>query len=104
MYVCTSVACHLSNARRVYHALADEARAQGVDDLDLREFECLGACDAAPLVQINFANYDRATPDGIDALIDALRRGEQPPPSRGTFPGEFTKASRILAGLEPEAG
>jgi hypothetical protein len=37
-------------------------------------------------------------------LIDALRRGEQPPPSRGAFPGEFTKASRILAGLEPEAG
>src|SRR5215218_7913487 len=32
VYVCTSVACHLRNARRVYEALADEANAQGLDD------------------------------------------------------------------------
>jgi hypothetical protein len=55
-------------------------------------------------VQVNFANYDRTTPEGIVALIDALRRDEPPAPSRGAFPGEFTRASRILAGLEPETG
>jgi len=35
-------------------------------------------------------------------MIDALRRDDPPPPSRGAFPGDFRKASRILAGLEPE--
>src|SRR5919108_3110854 len=32
VYVCTSVACHVRNARRVYEALAEEAEAQGLDD------------------------------------------------------------------------
>src|SRR4029079_17811120 len=50
VYVCTSVACHLRNARRVYDALAEEAETQGVaGQVDLREFECLGACDMAPM-------------------------------------------------------
>jgi NADH-quinone oxidoreductase subunit E len=107
--VCTNLACALRGSTEVY-ARAREALGPGSEDVtedgtfSLHEEECLGACDAAPVVQINFANYDRTTPDGIDALIDALRRGEPPPPSRGAFPGEFTKASRILAGLEPEAG
>jgi NADH-quinone oxidoreductase subunit E len=68
----------------------------------LHEEECLAACDAAPVVQVNFANYDRTTPEGIVELIEALRRDEPPAPSRGAFPGEFKQASRILAGLEPE--
>jgi NADH-quinone oxidoreductase subunit E len=107
--VCTNLPCALRGATEVY-ARAREVLGPESEDVtedgsfSLHEEECLGACDAAPVVQINFANYDRMTPDGIDELIDALRRGEQPPPSRGTFPGEFTKASRILAGLGPESG
>ena len=106
--VCTNLACALRGSTEVYEK-AREALGSGAENVTedgsftLHEEECLGACDAAPVVQINFANYDRTTPDGVVALIDALRRDEQPRPSRGPFPGEFTRASRILAGLEPEA-
>jgi NADH-quinone oxidoreductase subunit E len=62
--------------------------------------ECLGACDAAPVVQIDFANHDRVTPERIVELVQALRAGEVPPPSRGRAPKDFRDASRILAGVE----
>ena len=53
MYVCTSVACHLRNAKAVYDAIAEEAREQGLEDVEVREFECLGACDMAPMASID---------------------------------------------------
>ncbi len=105
--VCTNLACALRGATDVY-AKARDLLGAGSEDMTedgvftLHEEECLGACDAAPVVQVNFANYDRTTPEGIVGLIEALRRDEPPEPSRGSFPGEFTQASRILAGLEPE--
>jgi NADH-quinone oxidoreductase subunit E len=65
----------------------------------LHEEECLGACDAAPVVTVNFANFDGVTPDGVDRLIATLRDGGSPAPARGDFPGDFKAASRILAGI-----
>ena len=53
MYVCTSVACHLRNAKDVYDAIWEEARDQGLGDTEIREFECLGACDMAPMASID---------------------------------------------------
>ena len=35
VYVCTSVACHLRNAKSVYEAIADEAERQDLQDLSL---------------------------------------------------------------------
>ena len=66
----------------------------------VHEEECLGACDAAPVVQIDFANHDRVTPEHMRELVEALRRGEVPAPARGVAPRDFRHASRILAGLE----
>ena len=53
VYVCTSVACHLSNAKAVYDAIAEQAREQGLEDVEVREFECLGACDLAPMASVD---------------------------------------------------
>ncbi|HYN50571.1 MAG TPA: NAD(P)H-dependent oxidoreductase subunit E, partial [Thermoleophilaceae bacterium] len=36
VYVCTSVACHLVNAKSVYEAIAAEASEQGLEDVELR--------------------------------------------------------------------
>jgi NADH-quinone oxidoreductase subunit E len=66
--------------------------------ITVHEEECLGACDAAPLVQIDFANHDRVTPERVVELVAALRAGEIPTPSRGRAPKDFREASRILAG------
>jgi NADH-quinone oxidoreductase subunit E len=108
--VCTNYACMLRGARDLY-AKAVEVLGPGADVthtedglVSLHEEECLGACDAAPLVQLNFANYDAMTPERLGELLEAVRRdGELPEPSRGRVPGSFKQASRILAGLGDEA-
>jgi NADH-quinone oxidoreductase subunit E len=102
--VCTNLSCTLRGARDVYERARREL---GLGDEDttedgaftLHEEECLGACDAAPVVTVNFANFDRVTPDGIVELLSTLRDGGAPAPARGAFPGDFKAASRILAGV-----
>jgi NADH-quinone oxidoreductase subunit E len=53
LYVCTGVACHLRNAKSVFDALAEEAERQRLLDVEVREFECLGACDMAPMASVD---------------------------------------------------
>jgi NADH-quinone oxidoreductase subunit E len=83
VYVCTSVACHLRNARRVYQALADEAEAQGLDDLDLREFECLGACDMAPMASFDGRYVGPLSVEDAPEVMRQLKAGETVLPGRG---------------------
>ncbi len=102
--ICTNLSCAVLGARelfdRAHEALGPESEDATPDGLfSLHEEECLGACDAAPVVQIDFANHDRVTQEGLLEMIDGLRRGETPEPSRGTAARDFRDASRILAGL-----
>jgi NADH-quinone oxidoreductase subunit E len=107
--VCTNLSCALRGAKDVYDAAhrasgiphGSELSEDGV--ITLHEEECLGVCEFAPVVQINSANYDRVTPERMGVLIASLRAGQVPEPSRGPAVGSFKEASRILAGLEPEA-
>ena len=102
--VCTNLSCALRGANEVFEAAHDAAGVeQGEETLPDGEFtvheeECLGACDAAPVVQVDFANHDRVTPERVVELVEALRAGEVPTPSRGRAPKDFREASRILAG------
>ena len=102
--VCTNLSCALLGAKRVYEG-AREVLGPGCESVTedgsftLHEEECLGACDAAPVVQVNFTNYDRVDEDGVARLIESIRRGEIPAPSRGDPPGDFKETSRRLAGL-----
>jgi NADH-quinone oxidoreductase subunit E len=106
--VCTNLACMLRGARDVYEAAhqaagmrhGQELSADG--EITLHEEECLGVCDVAPAVQVNFVNQDRVTPERMRELVAALRDGEVPEPARGPAVGSFQEASRLLAGLEPE--
>ncbi len=104
--VCTNLACALRGAKDVYeaaHRAAGMRHGQEISDdglLTLHEEECLGVCDFAPAVQIDFANHDEVTPGRMAELIASLRAGEVPKPSRGPAPGGFRHASRLLAGLE----
>jgi NADH-quinone oxidoreductase subunit E len=106
--VCTNLSCALRGANEVSeaaHHAAGVSAGSGVSDdgvFSVAEEECLGACDAAPVVQIDFANHDRVTPDRMRELIQQVRAGEVPAPSRGTAPADLRHASRILAGIEAE--
>jgi NADH-quinone oxidoreductase subunit E len=102
--ICTNLSCAVLGARelldRAREALGPESEDATPDGMfSLHEEECLGACDAAPVVQIDFANHDRVTQEGLLEMIEQLRRGETPEPSRGTAAQDLRDASRILAGL-----
>jgi NADH-quinone oxidoreductase subunit E len=107
--VCTNLSCALRGAGDVFeaaHAAAEieqgeETSADGM--VTVHEEECLGACDAAPVVQVDFANHDRVTAERMVELVEALRSGRVPEPSRGRAPKDFRDASRILAGVEERA-
>jgi NADH-quinone oxidoreductase subunit E len=104
--VCTNLACKLRGAEAVYEA-AHEATgvAPGAERSDdgmftVHEEECLGVCDHAPAVQIDFCNHDEVTPERMRELVASLRGGELPAPARGPAFANFKAASRALAGLE----
>jgi NADH-quinone oxidoreductase subunit E len=104
--VCTNLSCALRGAGDVLEA-AHEAAGTGAgreiseDGLfTVHEEECLGACDAAPVVQIDFANHDRVSPERMADLIDSVRAGTVPEPSRGVAPRDFRHASLLLTGVE----
>jgi len=104
--VCTNLACKLRGAEAVYEAAhkaagiahGEELSADGL--FTVHEEECLGVCDFAPAVQVNFCNHDLVTPARMRELIGELRAGEVPAPARGPAFPSFKAASRALAGLE----
>jgi NADH-quinone oxidoreductase subunit E len=98
--VCTNVSCALLGGRELYEKAVEavgEASSDG--DFTVEEVECLGACDAAPVVQVNYCNYDRVSPESLAEMIDRLRAGEVPEPSRGPKPLDHAATARILSGL-----
>src|SRR5918997_6480826 len=99
VYVCTSVACHLKNARRVYQAIAAEAEAQGLEDVDLREFECLGACDMAPMASVDGRFVGPLSTDDAADLVSQLKEGREVLPGRGLGDEGFALPERPT---EPE--
>jgi NADH-quinone oxidoreductase subunit E len=108
--VCTNLSCALRGANGVLEAaldaaeIADDEEVSSDERVTVHEEECLGACDAAPVVQVDFANHDRVTPEGMREIVTSLRAGEVPEPSRGEAPQDFRHASRILAGLDAGEG
>ena len=105
--VCTNLSCALRGAKDVYeaaHGAAGVARGQDLSEdglITLHEEECLGACEKAPVVSIDFVYHDEVSPQRIRELIATLRSGEIPTPSRGEPMRDFRSASRLLAGLTP---
>jgi NADH-quinone oxidoreductase subunit E len=108
--VCTNLSCALRGANDVLGAALEAAEITEGEEVSpderitVHEEECLGACDAAPVIQIDFANHDRVTPDRVRELVASLRAGEVPEPSKGEAPEDFRDASRILAGLDGDRG
>jgi NADH-quinone oxidoreductase subunit E len=106
--VCTNLTCALRGAKDVYeaaHLAAGIPHGKELSEdeiITLHEEECLGACEKAPVVSVDFMYHDEVTPQGMTQLIESLRSGDVPTPSRGEPMRDFRAASRVLAGLEPE--
>ncbi|TFV53291.1 NADH-quinone oxidoreductase subunit NuoE [Blastococcus sp. TF02A-35] len=106
--VCTNTLCAVLGGQRIMDALSadlgvhhDETAADG--SVTLEHAECLAACDYAPVVTVDYEFYDQQDVDSARALVEALRRGEKPHPTRGAPLTDFRGISRQLAGFSQHA-
>jgi NADH-quinone oxidoreductase subunit E len=81
VYVCTNITCMLRDAQSLLEAL-QEAGAD-YEDANIRAFECLGACDMAPMASIDSRFVGPIDPSEAPEVIAALKEGRQPLPGRG---------------------
>ncbi len=79
LQVCRTLSCALAGAERVTETLAEKLGIElgGTDAsgmFTLLEFECLGACDRAPVVMVNNEHWhEKATPESCARLVDDLK-------------------------------
>lgn len=67
--------------------------------ITLEHAECLAACDLGPVLQVNYEYFDNQTADSAVELVDALRRGERPQPTRGAPLTDLRTVELELAGF-----
>ena len=89
VYVCTSVACYGRNAKAVYDAIAGEAREQDLEGVEVREFECLGACDMAPMASIDGRYVGPLDITDAAELVSAVKENRTALPGRGLEDSDY---------------
>ena len=79
LQVCRTLSCALNGAERVTEALSEKLGIK-VGETDpsglftLLEFECLGACDRAPVVMVNNEHWhEKVKPEDVGKLVDDIR-------------------------------
>jgi NADH-quinone oxidoreductase subunit E len=106
--VCTNTLCAALGGEKIYDRLSTKlgvthegtAGTPGEPgSITLEHAECLAACDFAPVLQVNYEYYDNQTVESAEELVDALRRGERPPPTRGAPLTDWRTVSAELAGF-----
>ncbi|GAA2510459.1 NADH-quinone oxidoreductase subunit NuoE [Pilimelia columellifera subsp. columellifera] len=102
--VCTNTMCNVLGGQEVYDTLTellgvghDETTADG--RITLEHAECLAACDYGPVMTVNYDFFDEVTPDGAVDVVNRLRGGERPQPSRGARLCSLKEMAVQLAGF-----
>ncbi|WP_030486265.1 NADH-quinone oxidoreductase subunit NuoE [Micromonospora chokoriensis] len=105
--VCTNTMCNVLGGQEVYDTLSehlgvghDETTADGT--ITLEHAECLAACDYGPVMTVNYDFFD-----GVDAatavgVVDELRAGGRPMPTRGARLCTLKEMAVQLAGFADE--
>jgi len=73
VYVCTNISCSLCGADELYEAI--RAAAGEDPEFNLRSFECLGACDIAPMASVDGVYVGPLTPSDVAELLADVRAG-----------------------------
>ncbi len=73
VYVCTNISCSLRGGDELYEAML--AAAAEDPDLNVREFECLGACDIAPMASVDGEFVGPLTNADAAQIVAAVRAG-----------------------------
>jgi NADH-quinone oxidoreductase subunit E len=107
--VCTNTLCAIMGGDAILDALQDYLGIHAGETTEdgrvtLEHVECNAACDYAPVVMVNWEFFDNQTPSSARDLVDGLRAGQPPTPTRGAPLCTFKETARVLAGLpDPEA-
>jgi NADH:ubiquinone oxidoreductase subunit E len=80
VYVCTNISCSLRGADRLYAALREAAEPD--PDVHVRPFECLGACDIAPMASVDGVYVGPLESGDVPRLLADLRSGAPVLPDR----------------------
>jgi len=88
LQLCTTVSCMLRGCdpvlAHIKKRLGVEVGETTADGLfTLVTVECLGSCGTGPVMQVNDDYYEDLDIPRVDALLDALARGERPTPGPG---------------------
>jgi NADH-quinone oxidoreductase subunit E len=105
--VCTNTLCDVLGGQEIYETLSeqlgvghDQTTADG--RITLEHAECLAACDYAPVVTVNYEFFDQQTTESASELVEELRAGRRPLPTRGAPLCTFKEIGRQLAGFIDE--
>ncbi|MGH2872809.1 MAG: NAD(P)H-dependent oxidoreductase subunit E, partial [Solirubrobacteraceae bacterium] len=74
VYVCTNISCSLLGADDVFDALVGAAA--GLDRVHVRSFECLGACDIAPMASVDGEFVGPLEVADAERIVTDLRAGD----------------------------
>ncbi len=80
VYVCTNISCALCGGRDLLQTL--QQRLDGAEDVQVRGFECLGACDIAPMVSVDGVYVGPIDDGDLDVLVGQIRDGSEPLPDK----------------------
>lgn len=80
VYVCTNISCSLCGADELLARMKEETA--GDADFNVRGFECLGACDIAPMASVNGVYLGPIKLDEVPALVEQIREGLPPLPGK----------------------
>ena len=103
--VCVNTLCAVMGGDELYKTACDRLGISNHETtpdgkVSLERIECNAACDYAPVVMVNWEFYDNQTPESLRELVDGVRAGNPPAPTRGPKKLRTWKEnSAVLAGL-----
>jgi NADH:ubiquinone oxidoreductase subunit E len=91
IYVCTNISCSLRGADELHAAILAAA---GEDpDFNIRSFECLGACDIAPMASVDNVYIGPLELSDVEPLLADVRAGRPPLPDKQLIRRKSTDAA-----------
>jgi NADH:ubiquinone oxidoreductase subunit E len=93
--VCTNISCWMRGGDELLDAF--RAAAEGSEDVFVTGFECLGACDIAPMASVDERYFGPLEPAEAATAVEQMLGGREVLPEKAL-------EKRPLAGDRPEAG
>ncbi len=78
LQVCRTISCNIAGCEKISAHITDKLGIKVNETtpdgkFTLQEVECLGYCDLAPVLQVNFDYHEQITPERTDEIIETLK-------------------------------